>query len=310
MQILLATDGSSHSEMAARTLIALGPPLDTEMVVVYIMEPPLYLITPVVPPPYNVEWHRVEHEMRVEAEEEASRAVEQVERILSTAGASSRSIIDEGFAADEIIRIADEIGAELVVVGSKGLTGSQLFLLGSVSQKVIRYAPCSVLLTKPARDADTSKIAKIILATDGSENAIEAARFLSSFHLQHDVEVVVLHVVHRESRWIPRSSSAQHTLEQVRSARLEHAEQLVQETKNGLSTEATVTTAVREGDPAEQILKTSAEMEADLIVVGSKGLGGIQMFLLGSVSQKVCRYSDRSVMLVRMQQRSIPGTEG
>ena len=51
-------------------------------------------------------------------------------------------------------------------------------------------------------------------------------------------------------------------------------------------------------------------MEADLIVVGSKGLSGIKRFLLGSVSERVCKYSETSVMLVKMPQTPNHSSEG
>lgn len=307
MKILLATDGSRHSELAAKTLIALKPPSDAEVFIMHVMESPHYLITPVVPPPYNVEWHRVQHELQVEAEEAATLAVEQAEQIVTNTGLGIHSIVGEGYPANEIIDKAKEIGADLTVVGSRGLTASALFMLGSVSQKVIKYAPCSVLLTKPAMQPDEPRVARVILATDGSENAKEAARFLSSFQLADDAEIILLNVVH-QLRGISRS--AQSTMEQIRQSRLEDSQRLLQDTQNYLNTGAKVTTSIREGDPTEQILQASSEKNADLIVVGSKGLSGIKMFLLGSVSQRVCRYSDRSVLLVKMRHESPSSSEG
>ena len=298
MKILLATDGSDHSEMAARALLALGPPPDAEVTVLHVVEMPEYWVTPAVPPPYHIEWQHVEQELAAEANETAERAIEQGKRILAGGGISAEALTAEGHPAKEIVHAAGEIGADLVVVGSKGLTGSRLFLLGSVSQKVIKYAPCSVLVTKPTREPGVPKFAKVILATDGSEHATEAARFLSLFHLPQESEVVILHVVHKEPHRIPRSESARLALERIGQARREEAERIVEDTKSRLATSARVITAIREGNPTEEILKASSEAEADLIVMGMKGLSGVKLFLLGSVSQKVCRYSDRSVMLV------------
>jgi nucleotide-binding universal stress UspA family protein len=258
------------------------------------------MVPPVVPPHYRAEWHRVEQEQQIEAEEAAARAVSRAERVLNDAGLATHSMVRSGHPADEIIDTAEEIGADLVVVGSKGLTGGMLFLLGSVSQKVMKYAPCSVLLTKPVGDANEPGASRVVLATDGSDNALGAARFLSFFRLADDAEIIVMNVV-QQFRGLPRSSSAQSALEQVRQSRLEDAQRLILDTQNCISTEARITTAIVEGDPAEQILQSGSEMNADLIVVGSKGLGGIKLFLLGSVSQRVCRYSDRSVMLIKMR---------
>jgi nucleotide-binding universal stress UspA family protein len=58
-------------------------------------------------------------------------------------------------------------------------------------------------------------------------------------------------------------------------------------------------THAREGDPAEVIIEIANEQQADLIVVGSRGLTGIKRFLLGSVSNKVSHHAPCSVMIVR-----------
>ncbi|WP_309233282.1 universal stress protein [Conexibacter sp. W3-3-2] len=54
----------------------------------------------------------------------------------------------EGEAADAILRIADEQGADLIVVGNKGMTGAARFLLGSVPNKITHHAPCNVLVVR------------------------------------------------------------------------------------------------------------------------------------------------------------------
>jgi nucleotide-binding universal stress UspA family protein len=243
----------------------------------------------------------------MEAEEAAARAIEQAKQILMGVGTSVNSLILEGHPAEEIVRASEELGADLVVVGAKGMTSYQMFLLGSVSQKVIKYAPCSVLVARPAESLEQPTITRILLATDGSENAIEASRFLSPFRLRDDAEITILHVLHHRHGWIPRSGFTEKALEQVEQVHLESAKRLVENARANLHTDAKIALSIKEGDPAEQILKTGSEIDADLIVMGSAGLSGIKLFLLGSVAQKVSRYSDRSVMLVKLRRTSSHG---
>ena len=54
----------------------------------------------------------------------------------------------DGDAADAILQVAEEVGADLIVVGNKGMTGAKRFLLGSVPNKVSHHAPCSVLIVR------------------------------------------------------------------------------------------------------------------------------------------------------------------
>lgn len=306
MKILLATDGSSCSEMAAKTLVALGPPADTEIFTIHVKEPPHYVATPAQPQSSVSQYYQVQHQPNAEAEESATRAIDQAAHALAVLNLPLRPMMAEGDPAEQIIAAADQIGADLTVVGSTGQTEGSLFALGSVSQKVKRYSRNSVLLANAPPGSESVAIRRVLLATDGSENASEAALFLSGFQLPVDAEVTLLNVVQYPSGISPFSTTPS-IVEQVRQARLSDARRLLEESKRQINTGGAVNTLVAEGDPSEQILRAAADMNADLIVVGSKGLGGIKLFLLGSVSQRVCRYADRSVLLVKM--RHVPDSD-
>jgi nucleotide-binding universal stress UspA family protein len=67
---------------------------------------------------------------------------------VEAAGVSVRTYAREGDPADAILDVAEERGADLIVVGNKGMTGAKRFLLGSVPNKVSHHAPCSVLIIR------------------------------------------------------------------------------------------------------------------------------------------------------------------
>ena len=69
----------------------------------------------------------------------------------AAAGVPAREHAREGDAADAILDVAEELGADLIVVGNKGMTGADRFLLGSVPNTVTHHAPCSVLVIRTAR---------------------------------------------------------------------------------------------------------------------------------------------------------------
>lgn len=297
MKIILATDGSVHSEFAARRLAEMRPPADSKVFVTYVVEPPQYWVTPAVPPPYHSELQKVQLELVEEAHEVADKSVRRTMEVLGS-GLATDSIVGEGHASEEIVGIAEEKGADLVVVGSEGVTGARLFFLGSVSLNVLRYAHCSVLVTKPPVAGALTGVRKTLLATDGSDNAYAAAEFLSKFQLGDDAEINVLHVLPK----LPLPSKAvpdQPTLVEFQKLRVEAAEQVLDETVSRLASGLKTNTLIREGDPANEVLKASTEIGADLVVVGSKGLSGIKMFLLGSVSRKVAKHAETSVLVVK-----------
>jgi nucleotide-binding universal stress UspA family protein len=72
---------------------------------------------------------------------------EAAERV-AAAGVTARSWAREGDPADAILDVAEELAADLIVVGNKGMTGAKRFLLGSVPNKVSHHAPCSVMIIR------------------------------------------------------------------------------------------------------------------------------------------------------------------
>ena len=120
--IVVGTDGSDTARQAVREAVELASALgaSTELVSAYA--------------PGSRE--EVEATLR-----EAGAEVE-------AAGVAVRTYAREGDAADAILDVAEERGADLIVVGNKGMTGAKRFLLGSVPNKVSHYAPCSVLIIR------------------------------------------------------------------------------------------------------------------------------------------------------------------
>ena len=135
-RILLATDGSPDAALAARSAVELSGNSGSELHVVHVGEfLPTYLAF---------------------TEEEPAELRRKAREILE---AQTRSIEDEGGAvaeahlrlgrpAEEVINLAEEIGAGIVVVGSRGLGALRRAVLGSVSENVVRYAPCPVFVVR------------------------------------------------------------------------------------------------------------------------------------------------------------------
>jgi nucleotide-binding universal stress UspA family protein len=120
--IVVGTDGSDSARQAVREAVELAaaPGASIELVSAY------------------APGRRVDVETTLR---EAGEAVE-------AAGVAVRTYAREGDAADAILDVAEEQGADLIVVGNKGMTGAKRFLLGSVPNKVSHHAPCSVLIIR------------------------------------------------------------------------------------------------------------------------------------------------------------------
>ena len=138
---------------------------------------------------------------------------------------------------------------------------------------------------------------KILLATDGSSDARDAAEWLRHLPFPADREVLVVSVV--PSFLVPAMADV--TVD-LRSAMLEDATRLVNETAVAVGA---ATGTVVEGDPRDAIVATAETWKADLVVLGARGLGAVQHALLGSVSLGVARHAPCPVLVCKGAPRAI-----
>jgi nucleotide-binding universal stress UspA family protein len=135
-RILLATDGSKEAELAATTAVDLAKGTNSELHVVYV-EPALPMIADFADPGPE----RTEPESRRLLDE-------QVRHIEETGGTVAEAHLRLGRPDDQIIEVGEEVGAGLIVVGSRGHGGVRRALMGSVSDSVVRHAHCPVLVVR------------------------------------------------------------------------------------------------------------------------------------------------------------------
>ena len=150
-KILLATDGSREAELAARTAADLAQKTHSQLHVVN-----AFGIAPIGPPVYpeatnlqSVE-SEAESEGRQRISERRAREVleAEMEKVRSGGDTVAQGHLVEGRVAPEIVALAEEIGAGLIVMGSRGLGGIRRALMGSVCDSVVRHAHCPVLMVR------------------------------------------------------------------------------------------------------------------------------------------------------------------
>ena len=144
----------------------------------------------------------------------------------------------------------------------------------------------------------------IVYATDGSDAAEAARLFLEALPLPAGTRVRVVSVLTDPTPIMapPVQDFVINTqaFAELRAGERDIAEEAVQEAARRLAGDGvTATTELRDGDPAREILAAADEQEADLVVVGSKGLRGVEGFLLGSVARNVAKHSRRAVLVAR-----------
>jgi len=143
---------------------------------------------------------------------------------------------------------------------------------------------------------------KILIATDGSDNSLRASRHGIKLAKAQGAEAIVIYVINEAiissviSAIIRRGPPKEDIREQLKKSAALAANEVV---KMGEAAGVKVEPIIREGDPAGRIVETARMEDADLIVMGSHGEGGISSKLIGSVAQKVLNWAEEPVMVVR-----------
>lgn len=290
MRIVLAVDASPDSKNAAQVILRLTDPpiLDVLNVVDEDALKHAY-ISPTMPADYLETYRR-------EVTEVAEQVLHEMKAELEPHCRHLRLIADSGDAAESIILTAEEAHADLVIVGQRGMTATPSFLLGGVSQKVATYAPCSVLVVKEPM----AKLERILVAVDGSDAAHKAVEFLARCPFKGPVQVMAVTVwpSPRSETWgIPMATPGRSELKQMVE---DKGQELLRKITGECARESyRITTELLHGDPAFAILDAAVRHQAQMIVIGSRGMKAIKRFLLGSVSEKVLVHAACSVLIVR-----------
>jgi nucleotide-binding universal stress UspA family protein len=300
-KILLATDGSPEAERAARMAVTLSNGLGSELHVLRVGGVPSayygYSEAEMFGRQYQILRARAEEYVRERLDEEA-------EKVRAMGGEVAGSHAGAGSADAEILRFAEELGAGLVILGSRGFGPLRRAVMGSVSSSVVRHAHGSVLVVRGGGPEGNHLPGRILLAFDGSKEARAASRAAVEISNATSSE---LHVVYSLNTELWRSYPGQ-IIANTREEDLEDLEESKRKAGTWIDRQAERIRAegakVEEvhlafGKPDEAIVKLGEELEAGLIVTGSRGLGGVRRALMGSVSDSVVRHAHCPVLVVR-----------
>jgi nucleotide-binding universal stress UspA family protein len=292
MRIVVGVDGSAASRVALELVTATIWPTDTTIRLVGAYEPPTDW-TGLAPRPTDTVGDD-------ELQRELFDTVHPQSHALRLLGYATESVVARGRAADILLAEAEDLGADLIVVGSRGLGVAASVLLGSVSAALVDHAACPVLVARGSR------VTRVLIATDGSQSAEAIPSVLAAWEVFRDAPIDVLSVAPAGSATgtifpLPGAShevDRHHVMADDMAARLVAA---------GWRAEG----AVRNGEAAQEIVVAAAALGADLIITGSRGLSGLGRLLMGSVAHHVLLHSRCSVLVMRghvpgRQRRSLP----
>lgn len=210
-------------------------------------------------------------------------------------------VVVEGDVPGEIVDQARRLPADLIVIGTHGHRGFDRLMLGSVTERVLRRAPCPVL-TVPAGAPDAVPAApglfkQIVCGVDFSPASRAALRFAASIAKEADAALTVAHVVEHIALWpLPVAAVDADALE--RRAREDAAAALHEAIDSDVREFARVDEQVLMGKPYQRLLELAAERDADLIVAGAHG-GRTARPHFGSTTNHLVRSAACPVLTLR-----------
>jgi nucleotide-binding universal stress UspA family protein len=311
MKILLGYDGSECADAALDDLIHAGLPPDAEAQILSVSE---VWLPPPPPSAYEIVEEAREAKSPAELERNFAKRCPEAKAALALAGRARDRVQTNfpdwkvtadsscGSAAWELVSVADQWKPDLIVVGSHGRTAMGRFVLGSVSQRVLTEAHCSVRIARGRVDEPNSPV-RIIVGTDGSRASDAALQAVAARNWPAHSEVMVVLVDDPLApeflgKLIPPLAE---TIEEDRREEKAWVERISERSVELLRAAAIkVTCVVREGDPKRELCKAAEEWGADCIFVGSTGFSNrVERFILGSVSAAVAARAHCSVEVVR-----------
>ncbi len=210
-----------------------------------------------------------------------------------------------GKPVQEIIAAAQELKADLIVIATHGCSGFKHLRLGSTTEKVIRHAPCPVLVVREATRGPIRTVCEgivlqqILVPVDLSECAKQGARYASVFATQVGADLLLMHVVQPPDYMAAEGGMVGSDWPQLVETALLDAEDKLDEMVNflplvGISAE----TRVEVGTPVEKLTEATKHPDIDMVVTSTHGYTGLRHALLGSVAEQLVRSANCPVLVV------------
>ncbi|MEA2459978.1 MAG: hypothetical protein QOH90_155 [Actinomycetota bacterium] len=230
----------------------------------------------------------------------------------------AETVVTSGPPAEALLNEAERLGADLLVVGSVGMSGAKRFMLGNVPNKVSHHAQKDLLIVKTEkRKGGGEGYKKLLAGTDGSPTAMRAVQMASEFANRLGASLTIAcvyeHISEHEMEQMRRAGSSdaigqwsagrsgRDTPDEFkwRIASTSHAEDVLDRALT-CAAEHNVEPELRaiEGNAAEELLTLAENENFDMIAVGSVGMAGPKRFMLGNVPHRITHHSPTDVLIL------------
>lgn len=277
---MLATDGSADADLAARAAVDLCQKIGADLHVVHAWQ--------TVPSPHFESW--INHSLERGAREVLD---DQTEKIRTSGGEVSEAHLKKKSPSEAILEVADEIGAGLIVMGSRGKGPVKRILLGSVSEGVAHRTHVPVLIMRGGNESWPPE--SVVVGEDFSGDARRAGELAAGFAKLYEAEALLAHVVSLQWMVLKAESRGTDLVDEVMRRAERHLAERAEELEESSGLRPQIRAVM--GDPALTLAEISEEEKRTLLVVGSRGYDAVKRAILGSVSSNVMRVFEGPVLI-------------
>ncbi|MBV8225730.1 MAG: universal stress protein [Verrucomicrobia bacterium] len=241
-------------------------------------------------------------ELNKDAEERAAGRLEKLARATVAADLLEETVLRFGQPHLHILEVANDLNIDLILISSKGRTGLRGVLLGCTAARIVRHALCPVLTVHPRTEPNSLRaktpgpgpiINRILVPVVFSDECASSLRFATTLARMMHAQLVLLHVVLPLPRNYTRHlAEVQECDAQLRADAEQHLKELAATVPEDVKTRV----LVRQATPYRGIIDAARQNRCDLIVLPTRGLKGLEHYMLGSTAEKVVRHAPCPVL--------------
>lgn len=292
--ILVPLDGSGLAEEALFVAQKLAQTNNAQLYTLRVAAAETMGIVPM--PPYDV---RFPVRLTEEKWEQSRAYIYAIARQYSLVDRPIIPLVKRGHPAEAILSSAEDHAIDLIIMSTHGRSGLSRWTLGSVTERVLRHATCPVMTIRSAQ-----KIKKILITLDGSELAESVIQPTLEIAHAMGAEVTMLRVdeIHTpDFAAVAAIEQVEHGLgESIALAEYHKAEDYIQQLVQRYHHEGVkIRAAITDGHVAKSILTVADNADFDMIAMSTHGRSGVRRWVYGSVTEKVLRAFDGSMLVLR-----------
>lgn len=286
MRIAVTTDFSERSRSTFAVSAALSKKFGASVLVVHHAQPTLFPSALKLTDFYTSIEHRMSELLETEP---------------ALRGTEASTLVIRGGSIHNFVQTLEEEKVDLLVLASHGRTAVTRFLLGSFTERAIRFVSCSALVCRPGSSDTSFEVKRVLVAHDFSPNSRAALALAHDWARAFGADVRLLHVIDSECGITGFEAEFfegwKEFHERKRSVALDELRSLAEQEWTDVTTDVQATI----GHPTLEILSHADQMDADLIVLGKRGISALEVegVSLGHVAEKVVRQSSRPVLLAQ-----------